>query len=100
MSPIPLEAPFERHIFVCINERDSDRDCCNPLGAMELVKRLRRAVADAGLYGRIRINKSGCLDRCNPHGPTVVVYPEGVWYEDSTPEDHLEIIERFCTKLD
>lgn len=32
-----------------------------------------------GLKGRVRANKSGCLDQCE-HGPTVVVYPEQVWY--------------------
>ncbi len=27
----------------------------------------------------VRINKSLCLDQCE-HGPTIVVYPEAVWY--------------------
>ena len=27
----------------------------------------------------VRANKAGCLDQCE-HGPTVVVYPEAVWY--------------------
>ncbi|HIA02247.1 MAG TPA: (2Fe-2S) ferredoxin domain-containing protein [Myxococcales bacterium] len=100
MSPIPDQSPFERHIFVCVKERDNGRDCCNILGGLALVKKLRKAVAEAGLYERIRVNKSGCLDRCNPDGPTVVVYPESVWYENSTEQDHNEIIEKYCTQLD
>ena len=35
---------------------------------------------------RIRINESGCLDRCEL-GPTLVIYPEGVWYKCETKED-------------
>ncbi len=46
----------------------------------------------AGLAGRVRINKSGCLDQCE-HGPTVVVYPEAVWYGHVRPEDAAEIVE-------
>lgn len=33
-----------------------------------------------------RINSSGCLDHCE-YGPTIVVYPEGVWYTAKNKED-------------
>ena len=41
--------------------------------------------------GDVRINASGCLDRCEL-GPSVVVYPEGVWYTVRTPEDVDEVL--------
>ncbi len=34
----------------------------------------------------IRVNKAGCLDRCEL-GPVVVMYPEGNWYKIETRED-------------
>ena len=40
----------------------------------------------------IRINASGCLDRCDL-GPTIVVYPEGVWYRCETREDIDEVLQ-------
>jgi (2Fe-2S) ferredoxin len=40
----------------------------------------------------VRINVSGCLDRCEL-GPTLVIYPEGVWYTYSTPQDLDEILD-------
>ena len=40
---------------------------------------------------RVRINSSGCLDRCEL-GPTVVVYPEGVWYRCEIKEDVDEVL--------
>jgi (2Fe-2S) ferredoxin len=40
----------------------------------------------------VRINKAGCLDQCE-HGPTVVVYPEAVWYGNVKPEDAAEIVQ-------
>lgn len=49
------------------------------------------------MKGRVRANRSGCLDQCE-HGPTVVVYPEGVWYGGVKPEDVVEIIESHVVK--
>jgi (2Fe-2S) ferredoxin len=40
----------------------------------------------------VRINGAGCLDHCS-HGPSVVIYPEGVWYRVSTTEDANRILE-------
>jgi (2Fe-2S) ferredoxin len=42
--------------------------------------------------GKVRINQAGCMDRC-AQGPTVVVYPEGVWYTYAGQRDIDEIID-------
>ena len=42
--------------------------------------------------GKVRVNKAGCLDRCE-EGPVAVVYPEGVWYTYVDKEDIDEIVE-------
>jgi (2Fe-2S) ferredoxin len=42
--------------------------------------------------GQVRINKAGCLDRCE-EGPVLVVYPEAVWYTYVDREDIDEIID-------
>jgi (2Fe-2S) ferredoxin len=54
----------------------------------------KRRVKELGLAGegRIRINKAGCLDRCEL-GPVAVVYPEGIWYTFVDREDIDEIID-------
>jgi (2Fe-2S) ferredoxin len=84
--------PLERHVFVCVNERDPDdpRGCCGAKGSREVQSRLKQLVAEAGLRGRVRINSAGCLDQC-ARGVTVVVYPEAVWYGGVTPEDAEEL---------
>ena len=73
--------PFDRHVFICSNRREAGhpRGCCNPTGAEALHKAFKKALAERGLQRRVRANKSGCLDQCE-HGPTVVVYPDAVWY--------------------
>jgi (2Fe-2S) ferredoxin len=84
---------FERHVFVCHNTRPADapRPSCTSDGKSELHARLQQFARDAGLGSRVRINKSGCLDQCE-HGPTVVVYPDAVWYGGVRPEDAEEIV--------
>jgi len=42
--------------------------------------------------GKVRVNQSGCLDRCE-EGPACVVYPEGVWYTYIDEFDVDEIID-------
>jgi len=39
----------------------------------------------------IRVNSSGCLDRCE-FGPVIVIYPEGIWYRAETRADVDEIL--------
>ena len=87
-------APFERHVFVCHNLRPAGapRPSCTTEGKSELHTQLQQLTKAAGLGDRIRINKSGCLDQCE-HGPTVVVYPDAVWYGSVKPEDAAEIVE-------
>lgn len=79
---------LERHVFVCVNERDADnpKGCCQAKNALEVRSRLKKLAFEAGLRGRVRINAAGCLDQC-AHGVTVVVYPEAVWYGHVTVDD-------------
>ncbi|MGN6703553.1 MAG: (2Fe-2S) ferredoxin domain-containing protein, partial [Burkholderiaceae bacterium] len=53
-------------------------------------KRLKKL--DLNGRGKIRVNKAGCLDRCE-EGPVLVVYPEGTWYTYVDNEDIDEIID-------
>ena len=54
------------------------------------------AIVDVAEYadgqGKVRINKAGCMDRCD-EGPVMVVYPEAVWYTYVDKEDVEEIIQ-------
>jgi (2Fe-2S) ferredoxin len=86
---------FERHIFICTNQRPAGhpRGCCSPSGDGDLHRLFKAKLAERGIGGgAVRANKAGCLDQCEI-GPTVVVYPEAVWYGHVTPADVDEIIE-------
>jgi (2Fe-2S) ferredoxin len=57
-----------------------------------LQKAFKKALAERGISRRMRANKAGCLDQCEK-GPTVVVYPDNVWYGKVTEADVTEIVE-------
>lgn len=89
---------YKRHIFFCCNERPEDaaRPCCMAAGADEMRQYAKQRVKDMGLsgpVGGVRVNKSGCLDRCE-EGPTAVVYPDAVWYSYRNKHDIDEIVEQ------
>jgi (2Fe-2S) ferredoxin len=79
---------WEKHVFVC-----TSGDWCPTVDGdgLGVHARLKQLVAQAGLKGRVRVNKSGCLDQCG-NGPMVVVYPEAVWYWGVRVEDIEEIV--------
>ena len=83
--PEDPELYFQTHVFVCANARPPGhaRGCCASKGAEKLRNYLKARVKELQIEG-VRINQSGCLDRCE-HGPCAVFYPEGIWYRlDST----------------
>ncbi len=86
---------YRRHVFFCCNQRDGSEKCCASAGAADLQGYAKGRVKALGLNGRgqVRINKAGCLDRCE-EGPVIVVYPDNVWYTYVDRADIDEIIDR------
>lgn len=85
---------FQTHVFCCENRRDpgNSKGCCASKGASELRNYMKDRCKELGIND-IRINSSGCLDRCE-FGPTMVIYPEGTWYRYDTKKDAEEIIQQ------
>ncbi len=86
---------FKRHVFFCCNQRDAGEKCCADAGAADMQKHAKKRVKELGLSGKgqVRINKAGCLDRCE-EGPVLVVYPDNVWYTYVDRDDIDEIVDR------
>lgn len=91
--------PFTHHIFVCCNRREpgNSRGCCDPAGTEALKKCFKAELEARQARGEIgpadvRANTSGCLDQCEL-GPTVVIYPQGIWYGHVTQEDVPRILD-------
>lgn len=86
---------LQRHVFVCINEREpgNPKGDCKSKGGVEVRDALKAELAKRGIAKIIRANNAGCIDQCEA-GVAIVVYPEQVWYGNVKVEDVVEIVEK------
>jgi (2Fe-2S) ferredoxin len=85
---------YKHHVFFCLNQREGGKACCADHNASKLQEYAKARVKALGIAGpgACRINKAGCLDRCE-EGPVLVVYPQETWYTFVDEHDIDEIIQ-------
>lgn len=90
---------YERHIFVCVNQKDNGRKCCAEGGSADFANYLKTQLVEKELHGpgKTRVTTTKCLGRCSV-GPSMVIYPEGVWYNFSTNQDLDRIIDEHISQ--
>jgi sirohydrochlorin cobaltochelatase len=86
MPHVHPHQPMRRHVLVCGNV-----DCASR-GSIALIAELRRALRRVGREREIRITRTSCMGRCG-EGPTVAIYPDGIWYRRVTPADANEVVD-------
>ena len=80
---------FAKHVLVCTNEKPGH---CAEKGGLELLTAFREEVSRRNLNEEIYVTKTGCTSQ-HHCGPTVIIYPDGVWYKEVSKDDIPEIIE-------
>ncbi|MDP3979842.1 MAG: (2Fe-2S) ferredoxin domain-containing protein [Chlamydiota bacterium] len=89
--------PYQKHLFVCINKRDSGKTSCAENGEA-ICEKLKTYCKEHGLKGKVRISRSGCFDFC-AKGPNVLVFPDYICYSELSLEDVDMIIKEHLLKL-
>ena len=62
-------------------------------GADAVRDRFAERIRDRDLRDVVRVVRTSCLDNCSK-GPTLVVYPDDVWYQGVQADDVEEILDR------
>lgn len=75
------------HVLIC------NGGSCMRKGGEEVTVALRDAISQAGLDDIVHTTRTRCNGRCED-ACVVIVYPEGVWYQDVTPEDVDQLVDR------
>lgn len=86
MPHVHAHRPLTKHVLVCGNA-----DCADA-GSITLIASLRRLLKDTGRELDIRVTRTSCMGRCG-EGPTVAVYPDGIWYRGVKETDAKELVE-------
>lgn len=91
--------PLKKHLFFCLNQKENGRQCCAQGNPEKLWAYAKQRLSELNLHNHdnFRVNKSGCLGRCSL-GPTLVIYPDAVWYRVTATRDIDDIIEQHLLK--
>ena len=84
----------QKHVLVCTHSRSDDHEegSCTARGGKAIADKFAQEFESRSLWGRFKLNTTSCLGVCE-HGPSVLVYPEGVMYGKLTEEDIPRIVE-------
>lgn len=86
MPHLHAHRALTKHVLVCGNA-----DCADA-GSITLIASLRRLLKETGRELDIRVTRTACMGRCG-EGPTVAVYPDGIWYRGVKETDAKELVE-------
>ncbi|WP_028403313.1 (2Fe-2S) ferredoxin domain-containing protein [Ectobacillus panaciterrae] len=77
----------KHHVLIC------NGSSCMRKGGEEATQAIRNEIANLDLDTVIHTTRTRCNGRCKD-APVVIVYPEGTWYKEVTPEVGSKIVQQ------
>ena len=87
----PEDASYTHHLLLCAGTS------CTANNSLELKERIEKELAAAKIEDKVEISLSACNGLCGM-GPSMVVYPEGIYYIKLQPEDISQLVEEHFVK--
>ena len=78
---------YRKHILVCTTQKERH---CGSKGGEELFIAFKKGVNERKLND-VLVSRTGCTHQ-HHCGPTVIIYPDGVWYKEVRIDDIDEIL--------
>ena len=78
---------YRKHILVCTTQKERH---CGSKGGEELFLAFRKEINDRKLND-VLVSRMGCTHQ-HQYGPTVIIYPDGIWYKKVSIDDIDEIL--------
>ncbi|MBI5890934.1 MAG: (2Fe-2S) ferredoxin domain-containing protein [Nitrosomonadales bacterium] len=77
-----------KHVFVCSQHRPPGhpRGSCGDKGCREVVDEIMQQWQQRQCFSQVLVTPSSCFGPCSM-GPNILVYPEGILYNNVTKED-------------
>lgn len=82
---------YRSHVLICGGTG------CTSSGSAAIEKALVSEIAKNGLTEEVQVVKTGCFGLC-ALGPILIVYPEGAFYSQATPEGVIRIVDEHIKK--
>ena len=80
------KVPYEKQIFVCINDKKGEKPSCGDHQGEAVFRSLREIAKEKGIHPRVRVAQAKCLGQC-AKGVNIMVYPDNTWYSQVRLED-------------
>lgn len=76
------------HVFVCVNERDSEYAACAGAGGEATTEAVKSWLRDRdAFWSPIGVSTTDCLGLCSAEGTAITIQPQNEWYAEVDPED-------------
>jgi (2Fe-2S) ferredoxin len=76
------------HVFVCVNDRDSEHDCCADAGGEATATAVKTWLRERNAFwSPVGVSTTDCLGLCSAAGTAITIQPRDEWYAEVSPED-------------
>ncbi|MEF8856417.1 MAG: (2Fe-2S) ferredoxin domain-containing protein [Haloplanus sp.] len=76
------------HVFVCVNDRDSEYACCADAGGEETVTAVQHWLRERNAFwSPVGVSTTDCLGLCSEAGTAITIQPRDEWFSEVRPDD-------------